>query len=110
MTRAAGRQGGRQPASFSHAGVAPASAIPVSWVVPGRAFVAVLVVAGQSGHKLLRIAVCDVGKELPGGGAAQGRRMTAAMTDDDVAADHLVLEAGGWVGHGIQSGWRAGRA
>ncbi len=57
----------------------------------------------------LRIAVCDVGQELPGGGAAQGRRTTAAMTDDDVATDHLVLEAGGWVGHGIQTGWRAGR-
>lgn len=67
----------------------------VARVLPRRAFVAVLVVASQSGHELLRVIVLYVGYEVVSCGTTQRRRMATVVTDHHFVADEPVSEAAG---------------
>lgn len=65
----------------------------VTRVVPGSSLVPVLVVAGQAGHELLRVAVLDVRQEPSRDSAAENRRTATVMIDHHLVADTPVLEA-----------------
>ncbi|WP_205650226.1 hypothetical protein [Actinoplanes solisilvae] len=55
-------------------------------MVPGDAFVAVPVVAGEAGHQFLRVAArLDLGEETGGGRTAQGSGRPPMMQQFDVA-------------------------
>jgi len=50
---------------------ASTSTVHIAWVVLGGALVPVLVIAGQTGHKLLRVVVVvNVDQELPSSGTS----------------------------------------
>lgn len=57
------------------------------------AFVASLVVAGEAGHEVLRVACCHVVEKVGGALPPEGGDRASAMTDHDLVATHLVLES-----------------
>lgn len=52
----------------------------------GHALVAVLVVARQPGHQLLRVAILDVDQKPSGGAVTQDGGWSTVMRDADLAA------------------------
>lgn len=60
--------------------------------------VAPLVVAGDPGHQLLRVAPLHVAQELRRGGPTKGARVPAVVEDDNAAAADLVAKSAG-IGH-----------
>ena len=78
---------------------APSSVPAVARVVAGLAFVAPPVVAGESGHQLLRVLAVDLVQESPSAWASQGRCHSSVVADDDVVASKDVGESV-WNGHG----------
>ena len=78
------------------------SAPPISGMVAPFALVAAAVVAGDAGREFLGVAGLDLGEELIGLGAAQGRGVVSVVGDADVGPSEGVLESFGWHGAILQ--------
>ncbi len=70
-------------------------------MVPGRALVPVLVIAGEPRHELLRVLHLHVRQKSFCHSRAERRRSPAVMADDHNVTDQLVLETPRCASHGL---------
>ena len=61
-------------------------------VIPSQALVSPSVVAGESGHQVLRVLGLDVLEEGLGAAATKGRGVTTVVTDHHLFTPHDVVE------------------